>query len=132
MDGVGGLKFLVVDDFPTMRRIVKAQLQEIGCAQVAEAADGAVALHLLRQTSFDVVISDIHMPVMNGFDLLHAMKADPALCGVPLLLMTAEVRPEDIALAAQSGAAGVIVKPLKRAVLEVEIHKLQEPVATTA
>ena len=132
MGGVGELKVLVVDDFPTMRRIVKAQLQEIGCALVVEAADGAAALHLLRQSSFDIVISDIHMPVMNGFDLLHAMKADPALCGVPLLLMTAEVRPEDIALAAQSGAAGVIVKPLKPAVLEEEIHKLRKRAAATA
>ena len=132
MGGVGELKVLVVDDFPTMRRIAKAQLQEIGCALVAEAADGAAALHLLRQSSFDIVISDIHMPVMNGFDLLHAMKADPALCNLPLVLMTAEVRPEDIVLAAQSGAAGVIVKPLKRAVLEEEIHKLRERAATTA
>ena len=131
MNGVRTLRVLVVDDFPTMRRIVKAQLQEIGCALVAEAADGAAALHILRQTSFDIVISDIHMPVMNGFDLLHAMKADKALRDVPLLLMTAEVRPEDTALAAQGGAAGVIVKPGKRAALEEEIYKLQE-LATTA
>ena len=122
----------MVDDFQAMRRIVKAQLNEIGCQQVAEAPDGAVALHMLRQSGFDVVISDIHMPVMNGFDLLHAMKADKALRDVPLLLMTAEVRPEDTALASRSGAAGVIVKPLKRAVLEEEILKLREHSAATA
>jgi two-component system chemotaxis response regulator CheY len=118
------LKFLVVDDFSTMRRIVRGLLREMGCADVEEAADGAAALRLLKEKRFDFVVSDIGMPLMTGFELLKAVKADPALRDVPVLLVTAEARKEEIVLAAQAGAAGYIVKPFDRATLEDKLLKI--------
>jgi two-component system chemotaxis response regulator CheY len=104
------MKFLVVDDFSTMRRIVRGLLKEIGYNNVEEAEDGAVALNMLKNGRFDFVVSDINMPNMNGFDLLKAIKADDKLKTLPVLMVTAEARKEDIVLAAQTGAAGYIVK----------------------
>ena len=126
------LKFLVVDDFSTMRRIVRGLLSEMGCNVVEEAQDGAVALAMLKATRFDFVISDINMPNMSGFDLLKAVKADPALKHLPVLMVTAEARKEDIILAVQSGAAGYIVKPFTRVTLEEKVHKIMQKLAAVA
>jgi two-component system, chemotaxis family, chemotaxis protein CheY len=126
------LKFLVVDDFSTMRRIVRGLLKEMGCNNVEEAEDGQVALHTLKGSKFDFVVSDINMPNMNGFELLKAIKADAALKHLPVLMVTAEARKEDIVLAAQSGAAGYIVKPFTKATLEEKVQKILQKLAATA
>ena len=126
------LKFLIVDDFSTMRRIVRGLLKEMGCQEVEEAEDGAVALGMLRSKKYDFVVSDVNMPNMTGFELLKAIKADPSLKHLPVLMVTAEARKEDIVLAAQSGAAGYIVKPFTKATLEEKVHKIIQKMATTA
>ncbi|ACB33270.1 response regulator receiver protein [Leptothrix cholodnii SP-6] len=126
------LKFLVVDDFSTMRRIVRGLLKEMGCNNVEEAEDGHVALNMLKNSRFDFVVSDINMPVMNGFELLKAVKADETLKHLPVLMVTAEARKEDIVLAAQSGAAGYIVKPFTKATLEEKVTKIMQKLAATA
>ena len=118
------LKFLVVDDFATMRRIIRGLLKEMGCMNVEEAEDGAVALQMLKRGKFGFVISDINMPNMNGFDLLSAIKAEEVLKNIPVLMVNAEARKEDIMLAAQSGAAGYIVKPFTKATLEEKVTKI--------
>ncbi len=126
------MKFLIVDDFSTMRRIVRGLLKEIGYANAEEAEDGAVALSMLKNTKFDFVVSDINMPNMNGFDLLAAIKKDDALKHLPVLMVTAEARKEDIVRAAQDGAAGYIVKPFTKATLEEKVAKIMQKLATTA
>ena len=126
------LKFLIVDDFSTMRRIVRGLLKEMGCNNADEAEDGAVALNMLKATKYDFVVSDINMPNMNGFDLLKAVKADESLRHLPVLMVTAEARKEDIVLAAQSGAAGYIVKPFTKATLEEKVQKILQKLAATA
>ena len=126
------LKFLVVDDFSTMRRIVRGLLKEMGCNNVEEAEDGVVALQMLKTNHYDFVVSDINMPNMNGFDLLKALKADDNLKHIPVLMVTAEARKEDILLAAQSGAAGYVVKPFTKATLEEKVTKIMQKLAATA
>jgi len=118
------LRFLVVDDFSTMRRIVRGLLKEMACNNVAEAEDGAAALSMLRAQRFDFVVSDINMPNMDGFELLEAIKADAALRHLPVLMVTAEARKEDIVRAAQNGAAGYIVKPFSKATLEEKVQRI--------
>lgn len=120
-------RFLVVDDFSTMRRIVRNLLKESGFAEADEAEDGVVALQKLRASNFDFVVSDINMPNMNGFQLLAEIKKDEKLKHIPVLMVTAEARKEDIVLAAQQGAAGYIVKPFTKATLEEKvIHILKK------
>jgi two-component system chemotaxis response regulator CheY len=120
-------RFLVVDDFSTMRRIVRNLLKESGFADADEAEDGVVALQKLRASTFDFVVSDINMPNMNGFQLLAEIKKDEKLKHIPVLMVTAEARKEDIVLAAQQGAAGYIVKPFTKATLEEKvIHILKK------
>ncbi|KRH98863.1 MULTISPECIES: response regulator [Comamonadaceae] len=120
-------RFLVVDDFSTMRRIVRNLLKESGFADADEAEDGVVALQKLRASNFDFVVSDINMPNMNGFQLLAEIKKDEKLKHIPVLMVTAEARKEDIVLAAQQGAAGYIVKPFTKATLEDKvIHILKK------
>jgi two-component system chemotaxis response regulator CheY len=126
------LKFLIVDDFSTMRRIVRGLLKEMGCHNADEAEDGAIALGMLKNQKFDFVVSDINMPNMNGFELLNAIKADAALKHLPVLMVTAEARKEDILRAAQSGAAGYIVKPFTKATLEEKVQKILQKLAATA
>ena len=115
------LKFLIVDDFSTMRRIIRNLLKESGFAYAEEAEDGAVALRMLQNGHFDFVVSDINMPNMNGFQLLSEIKKDDRLKHLPFLLVTAEARKEDIVLAAQQGASGYIVKPFTKATLEDKV-----------
>ena len=126
------MKFLIVDDFSTMRRIVRGLLKEIGYHNADEAEDGSVALNLLKNGKFDFVVSDINMPVMNGFELLAAVKADDALKHLPVLMVTAEARKEDIVRAAKDGAAGYIVKPFTKATLEEKVQKILQKLAATA
>lgn len=132
MSNPSDLKFLIVDDFSTMRRIVRGLLKEMGCNNADEAEDGAVALNILKSQKFDFVVSDINMPNMNGFDLLKAIKADVELKHIPVLMVTAEARKEDIVMAAQSGAAGYIVKPFTKATLEEKVQKILQKLAATA
>ena len=115
------LRFLIVDDFSTMRRIVRNLLKESGFSDADEAEDGLVALHKLPASKFDFVVPDINMPNMNGFQLLNAIKADDKLKHLPVLMVTAEARKEDIVAAAQGGAAGYIVKPFTKATLEDKV-----------
>ena len=126
------MKFLIVDDFSTMRRIVRGLLKEMGCINADEAEDGAVALQMLKNQRYDFVISDINMPNMNGFDLLKAVKSDDQLKHLPVLMVTAEARKEDIVMAAQSGAAGYIVKPFTKATLEEKLMKIIQKITATA
>ncbi|MCA2999465.1 MAG: chemotaxis response regulator CheY [Rhodocyclaceae bacterium] len=118
------MKFLIVDDFSTMRRIVRNLLKEIGYTNADEAEDGAAALAKLKGGGFDFVVSDINMPNMNGFELLAAIKAEPTLKHLPVLMVTAEAKKEDIVSAAQGGAAGYIVKPFTKATLEEKLQKI--------
>jgi two-component system chemotaxis response regulator CheY len=126
------MKFLIVDDFSTMRRIVRGLLKEIGYLNAEEAEDGSVALSMLKNAKFDFVVSDINMPVMNGFELLSAIKGDESLKHLPVLMVTAEARKEDIVRAAQDGAAGYIVKPFTKATLEEKVAKIMQKLAATA
>ena len=126
------MKFLIVDDFSTMRRIVRGLLKEIGYNNAEEAEDGAVALGMLQNAKFDFVVSDINMPNMNGFDLLAAIKKDASLKHLPVLMVTAEARKEDIVRAAQDDAAGYIVKPFTKATLEEKVMKIMQKLAATA
>jgi two-component system chemotaxis response regulator CheY len=118
------MKFLIVDDFSTMRRIVRGLLKESGFNNAEEAEDGVMALQKLRNDRFDFVVSDINMPNMNGFELLAQIKADETLKHLPVLMVTAEARKEDIVRAAQDGAAGYIVKPFTKATLEEKVQKI--------
>ena len=132
MSNPSELKFLIVDDFSTMRRIVRGLLKEMGCVNAEEAEDGVVALNMLKAQKFDFVVSDINMPKMNGFDLLSAIKKDDTLKHLPVLMVTAEARKEDIVRAAQDGAAGYIVKPFTKATLEDKVNKILQKIAATA
>jgi len=118
------LRFLVVDDFSTMRRIVRNLLKESGFTEADEAEDGAAALQKLRNSTFDFVVTDINMPNMNGFQELGEIKKDDKLKHLPVLMVTAEARKEDIVLAAQNGAAGYIVKPFTKATLEDKVNNI--------
>jgi two-component system chemotaxis response regulator CheY len=118
------IRILIVDDFSTMRRIVRNLLKEIGFNNADEAEDGAVALGKLKSSTFNFVVSDLNMPNMNGFELLQSIRADADLKHLPVLLVTAEAKKEDIVTAAQLGANGYIVKPFTKATLEEKIHKI--------
>ena len=118
------LKFLVVDDFSTMRRIVRNLLKELGFQNVDEAEDGIVALSKLRGSQFDFVVSDWNMPNMTGIDLLKEIRADDNLKHLPVLMVTAEAKKENIVFAAQAGANGYIVKPFTAATLEEKLNKI--------
>ncbi|MDH5435314.1 MAG: chemotaxis response regulator CheY [Gammaproteobacteria bacterium] len=121
------MKILVVDDFSTMRRIVKNLLKELGFENLHEADDGATALPLLQDAGdFDFLVTDWNMPGMQGIDLLKAVRADPNLCKLPVLMVTAEQKREQIVEAAQSGVNGYIVKPFTAATLKEKLDKIFE------
>jgi two-component system chemotaxis response regulator CheY len=132
MTAPSDLKFLIVDDFSTMRRIVRNLLKEAGFANADEAEDGVNALQKLRNGHFDFVVTDINMPNMNGFELLTQIRADEALKTLPVLMITAEARKEDIVMAAQAGASGYIVKPFTKATLEDKVSKILQKLAVAA
>ena len=120
------LKFLVVDDFATMRRIVRNLLKELGFNNVEEAEDGAVALARLRNGGIDFVVSDWNMPNMDGLTLLQSVRAEPKLKHLPFLMITAEAKKENIIAAAQAGASGYIVKPFTAGTLQEKFEKIFE------
>jgi two-component system chemotaxis response regulator CheY len=126
------LKFLVVDDFSTMRRIVRNLLKELGYINAEEAEDGAVALQKLKGGGFDFVVTDWNMPNMDGLTLLQSVRADPALKHLPVLMITAEAKKENIIAAAQAGASGYIVKPFTAAVLGEKLGKIFEKLGWNA
>lgn len=120
------LRFLVVDDFSTMRRIVRNLLKELGFMNVEEAEDGVDALTKLRNTPIDFVITDWNMPNMDGLDLLKNIRSDAGLAQMPVLMVTAEAKKENIIAAAQAGASGYVVKPFTAAILEEKLNKIFE------
>jgi len=126
------MKFLVVDDFSTMRRIVRNLLKELGYINADEAEDGAVALQKLKGGGFDFVVTDWNMPNMDGLQLLQAVRADPALQNLPVLMITAEAKKENIIAAAQAGASGYIVKPFTAATLGEKLAKIFEKLGWNA
>ena len=118
------LNFLVVDDFSTMRRIVRNLLKELGFPNVEEAEDGAVALQKLRSGGIDFVICDWNMPNMDGLALLQKIRSEDALKKIPVLMVTAEAKKENIVAAAQAGASGYVVKPFTAATLDEKLNKI--------
>ena len=120
------LKFLVVDDMSTMRRIVRSILKELGFDNVEEAEDGNDALTKLRAGKFDFVVSDWNMPNLDGLEMLKAIRADDKLKALPVMLVTAEAKKENIIEAAKAGASGYVVKPFTAAVLEEKLNKIFE------
>ena len=124
------LRFLVVDDFSTMRRIVRNLLKELGFSNVDEAEDGVIALGKLKSDKFDFVVSDWNMPNMTGIDLLRSIRADAALKHLPVLMVTAEAKKENIIMAAQAGASGYVVKPFTAATLDEKLNKIFKTMET--
>jgi len=120
------LRFLVVDDFSTMRRIVRNLLKELGFTNVEEAEDGAVALTKLREGNFEFVVSDWNMPNMDGLTLLQNVRADARLKTLPFLMITPEAKKENITAAVQAGASNYIVKPFTAATLQEKLDKIFE------
>jgi two-component system, chemotaxis family, chemotaxis protein CheY len=120
------MQFLVVDDYSTMRRIVKNLLHDLGYAQVQEADDGDTALPMLKSGAFDFLITDWNMPGMPGLDLLKAVRADKRLAKLPVLMLTAEAKREQIVEAAQAGVNGYVIKPFTAATLKEKIDKILE------
>ena len=121
-----GIRILIVDDFSTMRRIVKNLLSDLGFTNFAEADDGTTALVELQKAKFDLVVTDWNMPGMPGIDLLKAIRADATLAKIPVLMVTAEAKREQIIEAAQAGVNGYIIKPFTAATLEDKLVKIFE------
>ncbi|MGB0206186.1 MAG: chemotaxis response regulator CheY [Neptuniibacter sp.] len=120
------MKILVVDDFSTMRRIIKNLLKDLGMTNVTEADDGQTALPILKQGGIDFLVTDWNMPGMTGIDLLKEVRSDPNLASMPVLMVTAEAKKEQIIAAAQAGVNGYVVKPFTAAVLKEKIDKIFE------
>ena len=120
------MKILVVDDFSTMRRIIKNLLKDLGFTNIQEADDGSTALPMLQQGDFDFVVTDWNMPGMQGIDLLRAIRTDDSLKHLPVLMVTAEAKKEQIVAAAQAGVNGYIVKPFTAATLKGKLDKIFE------
>lgn len=120
------MSILVVDDFPTMRRIVRSLLKELGFTNVEEAEDGQDALNKLKAGGFEFVVSDWNMPNLDGLEMLKQIRADDALKELPVLMVTAEAKKENIIAAAQAGANGYVVKPFTSATLEEKLNKIFE------
>lgn len=123
------LRFLVVDDFSTMRRIIRNLLKELGFNNVEEAEDGAMALKKLREGGFDFIVSDWNMPNMDGLAMLQNIRSDDALKDIPVLMVTAEAKKENIIAAAQAGANGYIIKPFTAATLDEKLGKILQNMA---
>jgi two-component system, chemotaxis family, chemotaxis protein CheY len=126
------MKILIVDDFSTMRRIVKNLLADLGFNNTAEADDGSTALPLLKQGGFDFVVTDWNMPGVTGIDLLKAIRAEPSLAKLPVLMVTAEAKREQIIEAAQAGVNGYIIKPFTAVTLKEKLDKVFERLAQAA
>lgn len=126
------MKILIVDDFSTMRRIIKNLLRDLGFNNTAEADDGTTALPILQSGSFDFLVTDWNMPGMTGIDLLKAVRADAKLAKLPVLMVTAEQKRDQIIEAAQAGVNGYIVKPFTAVTLKEKIDKIFERLEATA
>ncbi|WP_166569285.1 chemotaxis response regulator CheY [Pseudomonas sp. R5(2019)] len=122
------MKILIVDDFSTMRRIIKNLLRDLGFTNTHEADDGNTALPMLNSGSFDFLVTDWNMPGMSGLDLLKAVRADARLSHLPVLMVTAEAKREQIIQAAQAGVNGYVVKPFTAQALKEKIEKIFERV----
>jgi two-component system chemotaxis response regulator CheY len=120
------MKILVVDDFSTMRRIIKNLLRDLGFTNADEADDGQTALPMLKTGKYHFLVTDWNMPGMSGIDLLRAVRADDALKTLPVLMVTAEAKRDQIVAAAQAGVNGYVVKPFTAAVLKEKIEKIFE------
>lgn len=120
------MRILIVDDFSTMRRIIKNLLRDLGFTNTQDADDGSTALPLLKRGDFDFLITDWNMPGMTGIDLLKAVRADEQLQSLPVLMVTAEQKREQIIEAAQAGVNGYIVKPFTAVTLKEKIDKIFE------
>ena len=120
------IKILIVDDFSTMRRIIKYLLRDLGFSNTFEADDGNTALPMLKNGDYDFVVTDWNMPGMQGIDLLKEIRKDQALCHIPVLMVTAEAKREQIIEAAQSGVNGYIIKPFTAATLKEKLEKIFE------
>jgi len=120
------MNVLVVDDFSTMRRIVKNLLVEIGFSNIEEADDGNTALPILEKGGIDFLVTDWNMPGMAGIDLLKAVRADPKLSSIPVLMVTAESKRDQIMEAAQAGVNGYVVKPFTADTLREKVNKVFE------
>ncbi|MFQ5736231.1 MAG: chemotaxis response regulator CheY [Thermodesulfobacteriota bacterium] len=125
------MKILVVDDFSTMRRIIKNILKEIGYTNVDEADDGATGLEKLKGGNFDFVVTDWNMPNMPGIELLNAIRQDPALKHLPVLMVTAEAAKENVVTAVQAGVNNYIVKPFTAAALKERIDLIISKLSAT-
>lgn len=124
MSAQSELKFLVVDDFSTMRRIIKNLLHDLGYAHVTEADDGNTALPILKNGGIDFLITDWNMPGMPGLELLKQVRADAKLAKLPVLMLTAEAKREQIVEAAQAGVSGYVIKPFTAATLKEKLDKI--------
>jgi len=120
------MKILVVDDFSTMRRIVKNLLKDLGFTNTVEADDGKTALPILQAGGIDFLVTDWNMPGMTGIDLLKAVRSDPEMVDLPVLMVTAEAKREQIIMAAQAGVNGYVIKPFTAATLKEKIEKIFE------
>ena len=120
------MKILIVDDFSTMRRIIKNLLRDLGYNNTQEADDGANALPMLQKGAFDFLVTDWNMPGMTGIELLKAVRSDPSISSLPVLMVTAEQKKEQIVEAAQAGVNGYIVKPFTATTLKEKIDKIFE------
>ncbi|WP_354671157.1 chemotaxis response regulator CheY [Thiohalobacter sp. IOR34] len=125
------MKILIVDDFSTMRRIIKNLLRDLGFNNTQEADDGTTALPMLQSGDFDFLVTDWNMPGMTGIDLLKAVRADPKLASMPVLMVTAEAKKDQIVTAAQAGVNGYIVKPFTAVTLKEKIDKIFERLQAT-
>lgn len=123
-------KFLVVDDFSTMRRIVKNLLHDLGYSNVTEADDGKTALPMLQAGNFEFLITDWNMPGMPGIDLLRAVRSDAKLAKLPVLMLTAEAKREQIVMAAQAGCNGYVIKPFTAVTLKEKLDKIFDALGT--
>jgi Response regulator containing CheY-like receiver, AAA-type ATPase, and DNA-binding domains len=126
------MRILIVDDFSTMRRIIKNLLNDLGYTNTAEADDGNTALVALAQGSFDFVVTDWNMPGMTGIELLKAIRADDRFKTLPVLMVTAEAKREQIIEAAQNGVNGYIIKPFTAQTLEEKLGKIFERLGAAA
>lgn len=120
------MRILVVDDFSTMRRIIKNLLRDLGFSNVDEADDGLTALPMLKTGNFDFLVTDWNMPGMQGIDLLKAVRQDQNISDLPVLLVTAEAKREQIVEAATAGVNGYVVKPFTAGTLKEKIEKIFE------
>lgn len=120
------IKILVVDDFSTMRRIIKNLLRDLGFQNITEADDGKTALPILKQGGIEFLVTDWNMPGMTGIELIGEVRKDPNLAHIPILMVTAEAKREQIIAAAQAGVNGYVVKPFTATVLKEKIEKIFE------